>query len=184
MFKEFLNRLMAMAFSRIIAFLVLGALVGVYTIYRAVSYTPTDAVVTAVETDCYIEDSQAELRKNESNERAYMPCDLAPAAAKEYKFADSAIKKRSIVTYRFVSPVDKQSHTDTYTASPAYQTFRVGEVYAVLAHKSDAKQSSWGTAKEQKEATARRTASASVATPVPVVTASAVSSVKGLRGKL
>jgi hypothetical protein len=159
MWSDFLGRLMSGLISRAIAVVIVMALAGIGMIYRATSFDVTDAVITSVETDCFIKDSNAELKKNSTNERAYMDCDIAPLAAAEFKFSASAIQKRSKVTYRYVSPVDKKEHVDATTFDSTNQNFRTGEVYAVLAHKGKADKTLWADAKQQREAAAKRTQS-------------------------
>jgi hypothetical protein len=178
MWSDFLGRLASGLMMRAIGVLIVLALAGIGMIYRATSFDVTDARITQVETDCYLKDSDAELKTKDSKDRAYMPCDMAPFAATEFKFSASAIQKRTKLTYRFVSPVDRQEHVDTFKFEPAYQDFRQGEVYAILAHKSKTDKTLWADAKQQREAAAKRSQSAASAKT------DVVASAHGLRGKL
>jgi hypothetical protein len=116
----------------------------------AVNYTKTDAVVTAVEIDCSIQAYKREVVERGSSSRAYMPCDLAPDVAKEFGYSASDIKKRHKVSYRYVSPVDKQAHTGEYNHESNSDVFRVGEIYGIQAHKKKADTSQWGFAGKPK----------------------------------
>jgi hypothetical protein len=180
MWDQFLQRLWAGIVSRVIVVGVFGVLIVGFNIHRSVSYEVTEAVITSVEKDCYLKDSHSKLVEKEGEEIAYMPCDIAPAAAKHFNYGESAIQYRAKLAYRYVSPADKQTHTDTYTFQSSGQSYEVGQVHAILAHKNKVDQTTWGSRKDQLALRARREQIAATATP----TAPQSVQVAGLRGKL
>jgi hypothetical protein len=169
-----------MRFLGIRAILSMGlfAIVGIgITVDRVFNYTKSDGVVTAVETDCYVEGFRKEIVESDTNTRAYVPCAQAPALATEFGYSQSDIKQRHKVTYRYVSPVDKQAHVDVYNNESGGGPFKVGEVYRILTHKKVADKSQWGFAGKPVG-----TASVAVAPAATVATTSA--KLNGLRGKI
>jgi hypothetical protein len=169
---------MAMSFFGLRAKLSAGALavVGIgVTIDTTVNYTKTDAVVTGVETDCFIKAYKRELVEKDTSTLAYMPCEEAPLAAEAFGYNASNIHKRNKVSYRYVSPVDKQAHTDVYNNESDDNSFQVGQVYRILAHKKTADKSQWGFA-------GKPVGMANAALPTGSANQSAQA--QGLRGKL
>jgi hypothetical protein len=123
------------------------AIVGIgVTVDSAVNYTKTEAVVTSIETDCFVKAYKRELVEKDTSTRAYMPCEEAPLAAEAFGYSAANIHKRNKITYRYVSPVDKQAHTDIYNNESDDNSFQVGQVYRILAHKKKADTSQWGFA--------------------------------------
>jgi hypothetical protein len=169
-----------MRFLGVRAVLSMGALAALgiaITVDRVVNYTKTDGVVTAVETDCFVKGYKKEIVERDTNTRAYVPCAQAPAVAEEFGYSQSNIKQRHQVTYRYVSPVDKQAHIDVYDNESGGGPFKVGEVYRILAHKKVADKSQWGFA-------GKPVGMASVAPTPATIAAASPSKLKGMRGKI
>jgi hypothetical protein len=109
---------------------------------KRLNYVQTDATVTSAKIDCYVKSSKKELVEKTTNKRAYMDCDMAPYAAKEFGYSESDISKRTKLTFKFKSPVDgsqqKGDHTDEYSGN-----YKVGQKIQIYAHKSEPAKSRW-----------------------------------------
>jgi hypothetical protein len=75
------------------------------------NYTLTPAIISAVETDCFVERSYKErVVVQGTKDRAYMSCGDAPAIATQNGFGAEDIRTRSKASYVYVSPVDSKQY--------------------------------------------------------------------------
>jgi hypothetical protein len=120
------------------AMMVVGAVaVGVSEADKTMNYVEADAVVKTATVECYIESGKRFVAEKATNRMAYMDCDMAPFAAKEFDHEESAIKERVTFTYRYKSPVDGSMQTGEYEAKNAGIKYRSGTKFKVLAHKTE-----------------------------------------------
>ena len=83
--------------------------VGVSQADKTMNYIETDAVVTSANIDCYVKAGKRKLVEKKTDKLAYMDCELAPYAAKEFGYDESDVHQRTKLTYKFKSPVDGSS---------------------------------------------------------------------------
>jgi hypothetical protein len=109
---------------------------------KRLNYVVTDATVTSASVDCYIKASKKELVEKDTNQRAYMDCDLAPMTAEHFGYDKTDIHKRTQLAFKFKSPVDgsqqKGEHTDEQSGN-----YKIGQTIKVYAHKSEPGKTRW-----------------------------------------
>jgi predicted ferric reductase len=109
---------------------------------KTMNYIETDATVTSAKIDCYVKSGKRKLVEKKTDQMAYMDCQLAPFAAKEFGYKESDVHERAKLTFKFKSPVDgsqqKGDHTDNYSGS-----YKVGQKIKIYAHKSEPGTSRW-----------------------------------------
>ena len=109
---------------------------------KTMNYIETDAVVTSANIDCYIKAGKRKLVEKKTDKMAYMDCDLAPFAAKEFNYDETDIHRRTKLTYKFKSPVDgssqKGDHVDEYSGD-----YKVGKKIKIYAHKTEPSKTRW-----------------------------------------
>ena len=113
----------------------IAAAVGISEGDKAVNYTQVDAVVTKSSVDCYVKDGKKFLAEKATDKMAYMDCEMAPYAAKEFGYPESAVKKRSQYEFAYVSPVDGSKQTGKDTNE--YAEIKQGQKIKVYAHKTE-----------------------------------------------
>ncbi len=119
----------------------IAAAVGVSQIDKSMNYVEVDAVVTKAAVDCFIKSGNESVVKKDTDKLAYMDCEMAPFAAKEYGFKETDISKRTQYSVSYVSPVDGKKHKGDHTKD--YVAYKVGEKVKVYAHKEDASKMRW-----------------------------------------
>jgi hypothetical protein len=121
--------------TQLIVVMGIAAAVGISEGDKAVNYTQIDAVVTKSAVDCYVKDGKKYLAEKATDKMAYMDCEIAPFAAKEFGYPESAVKKRSQYEFAYVSPVDgsKQKGKDTNEHAEIKQ----GQKIKIYAHKEE-----------------------------------------------
>lgn len=120
------------------ALMVVGAVaVGVSEADKTMNYVPTDAVVKSAKVDCYIKSGKRFVAEKATNKMAYIDCDMAPFAAKEFDHEESAIKERVQITYSYKSPVDGSMQTGEYESKDSGVKYRAGTKFKVFAHKEE-----------------------------------------------
>ncbi len=115
---------------------------GVSQADKTMNYVETDAFVTSAKVDCFVKAGKKELVEKKTNRLAYMDCDMAPYAAKEFGYNEFDIHQRTTLAYKFKSPVDgssqKGDHVDNYSGS-----YKVGQKIKIYAHKSEPGKTRW-----------------------------------------
>ena len=93
---------------------------GAMRLEKAIFFNPAPAVVTSVSRDCYIQQHRvrfleflAKLGK-ESDDITYMRCDRARRIAKRKGYSSYAVKNRTRIAYRYVSPSDDYSYSGEF----------------------------------------------------------------------
>jgi hypothetical protein len=120
------------------AMMVIGTVaVGVSQADKTMNYIETDAVVKTAKVDCYIKSGKRFVAEKATNRMAYIDCDMAPYAAKEFGHEESAIKERVQFTYSYKSPVDGSMQSGEYEAKDSGTKYRKGTKFKVLAHKDE-----------------------------------------------
>ncbi|MGB7337223.1 MAG: hypothetical protein WBD01_15660 [Salaquimonas sp.] len=105
---------------------------------RSMNYTEIQGKVTAAEFDCYVENRGGKLVEKDSDKKAYLGCDIAPAIAVQFGYSESDVKKRVKFTYNYTSPVDGsfQEKSTTREGSTA-DNYARGSTITVYAHNED-----------------------------------------------
>lgn len=101
------------------------------------NYMLVDAKIMSVETECFIKSGKEKIVTKDTDELAYMDCDLAPIVAKQHGFKESAIKKRVKVSYDYRSPVDGRVYSGDFMRTGKVDGVRKGKMIQVHAHKTD-----------------------------------------------
>ena len=106
-------------------------------------YTPLQARIMTVETDCFVESGNAGPVKKGTKRLAYMDCDAAPTIAAGFDYSRSSVKERVTVTYAYVSPVDRQRYKGSFVSRGHGKSgdFRVGGTVPIFVHKKIAARS-------------------------------------------
>lgn len=107
---------------------------------RVINYTQTDAIVTAIKIDCYIKGAHGELVDKSTNERIYTDCAAAARTAREWKFEDQAVRKRTTLKYSYKSAADGSNQAGEHAVESG--VFTVGQRIKVYSHNTDPKTSS------------------------------------------
>jgi hypothetical protein len=110
---------------------------------RGLHYTQIKAQVTSATVDCYVESGRSNIVKKGTKELAYMDCEMAPFAAKEFGFSESAIKKRAKLKFSFKSPADGSTQYGEHEVSDAGVDYKYGQTVMVYGHKSEPKKYRW-----------------------------------------
>lgn len=118
-----------------VVFGVFGLGVAVDLADRSANYEQTDARLVSVKVDCYVEGGRKQVVEKSSGDMAYMDCNVAPYAAKQFGHTKGDIKRRAILRYVYRSPVDgtKQSGVFTHMNAPKYS---LGQHVTIYAHTS------------------------------------------------
>ena len=119
----------------------ISAAAGVSQIDKSMNYVEVDAVVTKAAIDCFIKSGNESVVKKDTDKLAYMDCDMAPFAAKEYGFKETDISRRTTFSYSYVSPVDGSKHKGEHTKE--YAAYKVGQKVKLYAHKEDPAKMRW-----------------------------------------
>ncbi|MEO0329063.1 MAG: hypothetical protein AAF217_10770 [Pseudomonadota bacterium] len=115
----------------------LGAL-GMSEADKYVNYIETSAIVTSVNTDCYIEAGGRKVVDQRTNELAYMDCEVAPRIAMIHGHSATHIKRRNKIEYKYNSPMNGAPHTGFSTiAETSMGLYRMNQNIRIYVHQSD-----------------------------------------------
>jgi hypothetical protein len=134
--KQNRGALMSLVFKgKMLAFGAVLAAFGVSQADKSINYIKVDATVTSAKVDCYVESGNEYIKSKDTNSLAFMDCEMAPYAAKEFGFEQSDIKKRTEFAFSYTSPVDGKLHKGNNTKKNA--AYKVGEKVDLYAHKEE-----------------------------------------------
>jgi hypothetical protein len=119
----------------------IAAAVGVSEVDKTMNYIQVEAVVTKADVDCFIKAGNESVVEKKNNSLAYMDCEMAPYAAKEYGFKETDISKRTKLAFSYVSPVDGSKQKGTHTQEHA--EYKVGQKIKIYAHKEEPGKNRW-----------------------------------------
>jgi len=92
------------------SYAIAGALILGYSAYSNIqvarNYVETEAVVTAVRTECAVSDFDSKLVHTGSINLAYMSCDEAYRAAAAHNYDAKDASKRAVVSFKYIPPAD------------------------------------------------------------------------------
>ena len=132
--------------AKVYGVMALGAL-GIYgfsELDKSMNYVETDAYVSSIEIDCFIEDSNSKVVEKSTGNLAYMDCDMAPLVAPMHGHDESDIQYRYQMEYTYKSPVDGSRHTKKHTTtSHAEDKYRKDMDLKIYAHKEEPGKSRW-----------------------------------------
>jgi hypothetical protein len=121
------------------ALIVFGAVgVGVSEADKTMNYVPTDAYVKTAKVECFVKSGRKHLVNKGTNSMAYMDCELAPLAAKQFGYDESAVQERVEFTYTYQSPVDGSMQSGKHVSDGSDFKYRKGVKFSVYAHKTEA----------------------------------------------
>lgn len=103
---------------------------------KKANFTPVQARVTDVNDICYMERRSGRTREWSEN----IPCDRAEMAVKySPKWTGFDIRHKITVSYEYLSPVDKRTHTGKheYSYLPEGKPINRGQLLTIRASKSD-----------------------------------------------
>ena len=118
------------------ALLLVGA--GVSQADKKMNYTPTEAVVTSAVVDCYVESGNEKLVHKDTEELAYIDCDMAPYAAVMNDFDADDVHYRVKFDFAYNSPVDGSRQTGSHTKrGKTADAYKRGHRFTIHAHKEE-----------------------------------------------
>ena len=99
------------------------------------NYTQVTATIRSVEVDCFVRNGSDKIVKKDTDELAYMDCQMAPFAAKQFGFDEDDVKQRAKVRYEYMSPIDGNYYTGEFTRNNNVEDYADGKEISVFAHK-------------------------------------------------
>jgi hypothetical protein len=120
-----------------------GVMYTVSMVDRGLHYTQVKAQVTSAAVDCYVESGRSNIVKKGTKQLAYMDCQMAPFAAKEFGFSASAVKKRAKLKFTYKSPADGSTQSGEHEVSDADVNYKSGQSIDIYGHTSTAKKYRW-----------------------------------------
>ncbi len=115
-----------------------GVMYGVSEADKSLNYVKSTATITEVKLDCFIKSGKKSVVKKDTNDMAYMDCNIAPFAAIKFGFDKSDVRQRAKIQYEFVSPVDNAIHTGKMTKEYGVEKYKEGVKFPMYAHKEEA----------------------------------------------
>jgi len=118
-------------------FALIGAGVGFSELDKSMNYVETNATVVSMEVDCFIKAGKRSVVVKETDDLAYMDCDMAPMVAVKFDHDESDIHKRAKIAFEYVSPVDGGTYSGDTTKEYErnFRDYSVGSNFMVYAHK-------------------------------------------------
>ena len=115
----------------------------------SMQYEPVQAEVDSVEKDCFIAGYRKKIVHTDTNELAYMECDLAPIVASQHGMSKSNIKVRYRIEYTYQYPANGAWYDGKYTDKVSYvaveeegeDPWYEGKVFKVYVHKKNPEKS-------------------------------------------
>lgn len=114
-----------------------GIIYGASMAERAINYTEVQGTVKKAEIDCFVKSGKRSLVEKETDNLAYMDCDMAPLIAVQFGYDESDVKQRAKFTYQYTSPVDGSLQEDKAERDGSVGMYQKGSSLTVYAHNDE-----------------------------------------------